>query len=306
MDKPGPSTASAAAVIALEARAVAKRFRGGVRALDGIDLDIPAGSICALVGPNGAGKSTLMKAWVGFERPSSGSVAVFGINPWRDKPAALDRIGYVSQKPALYRGLTVADHVALAGSLRSGFDSGLAERRLDELVIPLGQDTRTLSGGQQAQVMLALALGTHAQVFILDEPLASLDPLARREFLNVLVDAVRADGATAVLSSHVITDIEQACDRIVVLGGGRKILDESIGEAIASHRVSAAEVAPTMVGAQPVGTFPGPVGQRLTLWLVPRDRPVDATLRAATLDEVILGQLAASRAPRVRVEGPAA
>jgi ABC-2 type transport system ATP-binding protein len=149
--------------VALQARAVGKRFRGGVRALDGIDLDIPVGSICALVGPNGAGKSTLMKAWVGFERPSSGSVAVFGINPWRDKPAALDRIGYVSQKPALYRGLTVADHVALAGTLRSSFDPSLAIRRLDELAIPLGQDTRTLSGGQQAQVMLALALGPHAR-----------------------------------------------------------------------------------------------------------------------------------------------
>ena len=306
-----PGTASAGTapddgIVALQARAVAKRFRGGVRALDGIDLDIPVGSICALVGPNGAGKSTLMKAWVGFERPSSGSVAVFGINPWRNKPAALDRIGYVSQKPALYRGLTVADHVALAGSLRAEFDHGLAERRLDELAIPLGQDTRTLSGGQQAQVMLALALGTHARVFILDEPLASLDPLARREFLHVLVDAVRADGATAVLSSHVITDIEQACDRIVVLGGGRKILDESIGEALASHRISAAEATPAVPGAQPVGTFPGPVGQRLTLWQVPPERPEDPALRAATLEEVILGQLAASRPARPRAQVPAA
>ena len=306
MEQAGPGIPPDGGTVALQARAVAKRFRGGVRALDGIDLDIPAGSICALVGPNGAGKSTLMKAWVGFERPSSGSVAVFGINPWRNKPAALDRIGYVSQRPALYRGLTVADHVALAGSLRSSFDRGLAERRLAELAIPLGQDTRTLSGGQQAQVMLALALGTHARVFILDEPLASLDPLARREFLHVLVDAVRADGATAVLSSHVITDIEQACDRIVVLGGGRKILDESIGEAIGSHRVADAGAAPALAGARPVGTFPGPVSQRLTLWLVPPGGAQDPALRAATLEEVILGQLAASRAPRVRVESPVA
>ena len=292
---------------ALEAIAVGKRYsRRRPPALDGVDLAIPAGSITALVGPNGAGKSTLMKAWVGFERPSRGSVAVFGINPWRNKPAALDRIGYVSQRPALYRGLTVSDHVALAGSLRAGFDPGLAERRLDELAIPLSQDTRTLSGGQQAQVMLALALGTHAQVFILDEPLASLDPLARREFLHVLVDAVRAAGATAVLSSHVITDIEQACDRIVVLGGGQKILDEPIGKAIATHRVAAAEAIPATMGATPVGTFPGPTGQRLTLWLVPPDRPDDPALRMATLEEVILGQLAASRPPRARAHDPSA
>ena len=291
---------------ALQARAVAKRFRGGVRALDGIDLDIPVDSICALVGPNGAGKSTLMKAWVGFERPSSGSVAVFGINPWRDRPAALDRIGYVSQKPALYRGLTVADHVALAGSLRAGFDPGLTRRRLNELGIPLGQDTRTLSGGQQAQVMLALALGTHARVFILDEPLASLDPLARREFLHVLVDAVRADGATAVLSSHVITDIEQACDRLVVLGGGRKILDVPIAEAISSHRVATAAVSSAIADARPVGTFPGPLGERLTLWRVPPERAEDPALRGATLEEVILGQLAAGRLQGAPVERPAA
>ncbi len=292
---------------ALEAVAVGRRYaRRRPPALDGVNLAIPAGTITALVGPNGAGKSTLMKAWVGFERPSSGSVAVFGINPWRDKPAALDRIGYVPQRPALYRGLTVADHVSLAGTLRSGFDPGLAGRRLDELAIPLGQDTRTLSGGQQAQVMLALALGTHAQVFILDEPLASLDPLARREFLHVLVDAVRADGATAVLSSHVITDIEQACDRIVVLGGGRKILDESIGEVIATHRVSAADVIPATPEAELIGTFPGPAGERLTLWLAPGDRAGDPALRAATLEEVVLGQLAAIRVPRARAYGPAA
>jgi ABC-2 type transport system ATP-binding protein len=301
-----PEPDGPAEALALQARAVAKRYRGGVRALDGIDLDIPVGSICALVGPNGAGKSTLMKAWVGFERPSGGSVAVLGIDPWRDKPAALDCIGYVSQHPALYRGLSVADHVALAGSLRSGFDQTLTERRLDELSIPLGQDTRTLSGGQAAQVMLALALGTHAQVFILDEPLASLDPLARREFLYVLIDAVRTDGATAVLSSHVITDVEQACDRIVVLGGGRKVLDEPISAAIAAHWVSEADDVPTTNGVNRVATFLGPVGQPVTLWQMPPDRAADPALRAATLEEVVLGHLASSRPPRPLTPSPGA
>jgi ABC-2 type transport system ATP-binding protein len=289
--------------VALQARSISKRFRGGIRALDGLDLDIPIGSICALVGPNGAGKSTLMKAWVGFERPSGGAVAVFGIDPWRDKPAALDRIGYVSQKPTLYRGLTVADHVALAGSLRSGFDPALAERRLDELAIPLGQDTRTLSGGQQAQVMLALALGTHARVFILDEPLASLDPLARREFLHVLVDAVRADGATAILSSHVITDVEQACDRIVVLGGGRKVLDASIAAAVDGHRVATAGALPDSTVGNPVATFLDSAGQPITLWHVPSAGPADPAFRPATLEEVVLGQLAASRPQRAATQG---
>ncbi len=287
---------TSAAVPALAARAVAKRYRG-VRALDGIDLDIPAGSITALVGPNGAGKSTLMKAWVGFERPSRGSVAVLGIDPWRDRGAALDRLGYVSQRPALYRGLTVADHVALAVSLRPAFDAGLSERRLNDLDIPLGQDSRTLSGGQQAQVMLALALGTHAPVLVLDEPLASLDPLARREFLHVLVDGIRSDGATAVLSSHVITDIEQACDRIIVLGAGRMILDESIAEAVAAHRVADGDPAEP-AGATRVAAFPGSLGEPMTLWRFGHGLPAPAAFRPATLEELVLGRLASSRPAR--------
>jgi ABC-2 type transport system ATP-binding protein len=293
----GGTSPAATAEPALRARAVAKRYRGGVRALDGIDLDIPVGSITALVGPNGAGKSTLMKAWVGFERPSRGKVAVLGVDPWRDRAAALERLGYVSQRPALYRGLTVRDHVALAVSLRPGFDAQLSERRLDELDIPLGQDSRTLSGGQQAQVMLALALGTHAPVLVLDEPLASLDPLARREFLHVLVDAVRAEGATAVLSSHVITDIEQACDRIVVLGAGHKILDESIAAALAAHRVADGDPAGP-AGATRVAAFPGPLGELMTLWRLDDGRAVPPGFRQATLEELVLGRLASSRPPR--------
>jgi len=169
-----------------------------------------------------------------------------------------------------------------------------AERRLEQLDIPLGQDSRTLSGGQQAQVMLALALGTRAPVLVLDEPLASLDPLARREFLHVLVDAVRAAGATAVLSSHVITDIEQACDRIVVLGGGRKILDESIAEAVRAHRVVDGDPAPS-AGLQRVAAFPGPLGEPMTLWRSDGERPDPPGFRPATLEELVLGRLASSR-----------
>jgi ABC-2 type transport system ATP-binding protein len=153
---------------------------------------------------------------------------------------------------------------------------------------------------------VALALGTHARAFILDEPLASLDPLARREFLHILVDAVRADGATAVLSSHVITDVEQACDRLVVLGGGRKILDQPIGEAIAAHRLSAVDAQPTTPGAERIATFLGPVGQPVSLWLVAPGDPVDPVLRPATLEEVVLGHLALSRPQRAVSATPAA
>jgi ABC-2 type transport system ATP-binding protein len=144
-------------------------------------------------------------------------------------------------------------------------------------------------------VGLALALGTRAPVLLLDEPLASLDPLARREFLRVLVDAVRATGATALLSSHVITDIEQACDHLIVLGGGKKLLAVSIADAIAGHTVvdaSLPSVAPRPIGAEIVGSFPSPDGEPLTLVRGGGGRP-------ATLEEVVIGHLAAGRPSRV-------
>ncbi|MEO7667336.1 MAG: ABC transporter ATP-binding protein, partial [Dehalococcoidia bacterium] len=164
----------------LETHDLAKRYGRRTWALTGIDLAIPQGGITALVGPNAAGKSTLIKTWVGFERPTRGSVAVAGIDPWKDRSAALAHVGYIPQSPALYDALSVDDHLDLAVQLRPGFDRAYARRRLDELGIPGNQGARSLSGGQQAQVALALALGTRAKILLLDEPLASLDPLARR------------------------------------------------------------------------------------------------------------------------------
>lgn len=285
----------------LETHDIGKRYGRRHWALRHLDLAVPDGSITALVGPNGSGKSTLLKAWVGFERPSEGRLLVDGIDPWRNRKDAIRRIGYVPQSPSLYRELTVDEHVTMARTLRPGFDPAIARRRLDDLDIPLGAKASELSGGQQAQVGLALALGVRAPVLLLDEPLASLDPLARREFLHVLVDAVRADGATALLSSHVITDIEQACDRLLVLGGGRMLLDVSIHDAIAAHRV--VEVGATSpaadAGAAVIGAFPGPEGERLALIRSDGDDG-----RAATLEEVVLGHLAAGRRPRTaRADG---
>jgi ABC-2 type transport system ATP-binding protein len=283
-------------VAILETHDIGKRYRRRTWALRHVDLQVPDGSITALVGPNGSGKSTLLKAWVGFEPPTEGYLTVDGIDPWKDRAAAIERIGYVPQAPSLYRELTVDEHVRMAKSLRPRFDPSIARRRLDDLDIPLTSRADELSGGQQAQVGLALALAVRAPVLLLDEPLASLDPLARREFLHVLVDAVRADGATALLSSHVITDIEQACDRLIVLGAGATLLDLSIAGAIAEHRVIGASEA---AGAPPepgmiVGSFPGPAGERLSL--VRGDASIGG--RPATLEEVVLGHLAAARRPR--------
>lgn len=276
-----------------EAHGLGKRYRRRQWALRDVDVVVPPGSITALVGPNGAGKSTLIKAGVGFERPTAGRVLVDGVDPWRDRGEAIRRVGYVPQSPSLYRELSVDDHVRLAATLRPGFDVDLARRRLEQLAIPLASRADELSGGQQAQLGLALALGTRAPVLLLDEPLASLDPLARREFLHVLVEAVRADGSTALLSSHVITDIEQACDRLLVLGGGRKLLDLSIAESLAAHRI----VETLAPADEVVGTFMDTDGSLLSLVRTPSSSSPRG--RAATLEEVVLGHLAAGRAPQL-------
>ena len=270
----------------LEARGLAKRYRRGVWALGGIDLALPAGGITALVGPNAAGKSTLIKTWVGFEKPTRGSAAVMGVDPWRDRSRALANLGYVPQSPALYDGLSVDDHLDLALQLRPGFDRAYARDRLAQLDIPATAGARSLSGGQQAQVSLALALGTRAPILLLDEPLASLDPLARREFLHVLTDAVRVDGATTLLSSHIVTDVEQACDGLIVLGVGRVLLNDSVASALAGHAISASE------RTDAVASFASADGSRISLVRGAGDRP-------ATLEEVVLGYLASSRAPSV-------
>jgi ABC-2 type transport system ATP-binding protein len=294
----------------LEAHGFGKRYRRRTWALRGVDLTVPEGSITALVGPNGSGKSTLIRSWIGFERATEGRLSTGGVDPQRDRAAAVSRVGYVPQSPSLYRDLAVSDHVTLAGTLRDGFDEAMAARYVERLSIPLKARAGELSGGEQAQVGLALALATRAPILLLDEPLASLDPLARREFLHLMVEAVRAAGATALLSSHVITDIEQACDRLIVLGKGHTLLDLTVAEALAHHRIveGPPSVAAAAVGAESVvGSFPAPAGEPLSLVRTAAIAPVGVAPvgRPATLEEVVIGHLAAGRA-RARVVETAA
>jgi ABC-2 type transport system ATP-binding protein len=284
----------------LEAHGFGKRYRRRTWALRGVDLTVPEGTITALVGPNGSGKSTLIRAWIGFERATEGRLSTGGIDPQRDRKGAVERVGYVPQSPSLYRDLTIADHVNLAGTLRHGFDGPMAAGYVERLSIPLTAKASELSGGEQAQVGLALALATRAPILLLDEPLASLDPLARREFLHLMVEAVRAAGATALLSSHVITDIEQACDRLIVLGKGHTLLDLSVAEALAHHRVvegTAADAAAQAGADALVGAFPAPAGEPLALVRSAVVTAAGSPLvgRPATLEEVVIGHLAAGR-----------
>lgn len=285
-----PRADPAARPIALRAHGLTKRYRPGrPAALDRIDLDITTGGITALVGPNGAGKSTLIRCFLGFERPTKGFVTVDGIDPARDRAKALSRIGYVGQETGLYRQLTANEHLELAGTLRPGFDrSGAAERLVDR-DIPLAVSTAELSGGQQAQVALSLALGTRAPVLLLDEPVARLDPLARRDFLTVLRDACRAEGITVLLASHIIGDLDGVSDSLVVLAPAAVVFHGSIDEARSGHAVVPASADIPLDDV--VATFTGVTGRRTSL--VRRPGTGDASL-----DDVVLGYLAAATVAR--------
>jgi len=265
-----------------------KRYRKLV-ALRDLTVKIAAGGVIALLGPNGAGKSTLLKLCIGFESPSAGHMTVCGIDPARDRRAAVASIGYVPQSPGLYRDISVEDHLAIARAIRPGFDVAHARERLLALGIRLKASPAQLSGGQQAQVCLAVALGTRAPLLLLDEPLASLDPLARREFLAIARDSARSGDVTIVLSSHVISEIDEVADRILVLGDGVVLYHDTVAASIAGHRVLEAGAVPT--DAQIVGNFPGRRDERHVLVRSP-----DASLgRDGTLEEVVMGYLAAGR-----------
>jgi ABC-2 type transport system ATP-binding protein len=264
-----------------------KRYRRR-EALKAISLEIPDGGVTALVGPNGAGKSTLLKLCIGFERPTSGHLEVNGVDPVRQRARSIASIGYVPQTASLYRDLSVADHLRLASAIRRGFDAAHARERLRPLGIPVNARVGELSGGEQSQVCLAIALGTRAPLLLLDEPLANLDPLARRDFLRVARLAAD-DGTTVVLSSHALSEIEETADRLLVLGEGRVLYDDTVEHSIATHRVI--DAGADLDGVQVVASFPGRADQMHVL-----GRTTSAGVgRPPTLEEVVLGYLAEAR-----------
>jgi ABC-2 type transport system ATP-binding protein len=205
-------------------------------ALQDVDLKLPAGRIIGLVGPNGAGKTTLMKLAVGLLAPTSGQIEVFGASPWKQPLQVLRRVGYVAQEHPLYATFTVRDMLTFGKKLNQVWDENLAVSRLDQLGIPLNQHTNQLSTGQHAQVALVLALAKKPDLLILDEPIGSLDPLARKEFLRVLLDEAASVGQTVLLSSHQIADLEKVCDYLIILSSSRLLVSEDIEQLTATHQ----------------------------------------------------------------------
>jgi ABC-2 type transport system ATP-binding protein len=218
----------------LDAEALGKRY-GRRWALRDCTLTIPAGRVTGLVGPNGAGKSTLLNLAVGLLRPTSGQISVLGGQPG-DGPDQLSKVGYVAQDTPTYAGLSIADHLRLGARLNPGWDMALASDRINQLGLDPSQRAGRLSGGQRAQLALTLAVAKRPQLLLLDEPVASLDPLARREFLATLMGFVAEHGASVVLSSHVVADLERVCDHLVVLAASRVALIGDVDDLLSSHR----------------------------------------------------------------------
>jgi ABC-2 type transport system ATP-binding protein len=221
----------------LEARGLGKRYRR-LWALADCTLSVPAGHVVGLVGPNGAGKSTLLNLAVGLLAPDAGTIEVLGSRPAAG-PAQLDRVGYLAQDAPVYAGLSVADHLKLGAHLNTGWDAELARGRVGRLDLDLHQKAGTLSGGQRAQLALTLAIAKHPELLVLDEPVASLDPLARREFLADLMEATAEQELSVVLSSHLVADLERVCDYLIVLVGSRVRVAGPVDELLATHRLLA-------------------------------------------------------------------
>ncbi|MFC6016194.1 ABC transporter ATP-binding protein [Plantactinospora solaniradicis] len=218
---------------ALRADGLTKRY-GRRPALTDCHLDIPRGRVIGLVGPNGAGKSTLLQLACGLITPTSGTLEVLGSRP-ATNAAQLARVAFVAQDTPVYAALTVADHLRMGARLNPSWDAGLASRRIGQIGLDPRQKAGRLSGGQRAQLALTLAVAKRPELLIFDEPAAALDPLARDGFLHNLMSFVAELGASAVLSSHLLADVERVCDYLIVLGGSRVQVAGDVRDLLASH-----------------------------------------------------------------------
>jgi ABC-2 type transport system ATP-binding protein len=285
-------SATVDAEVAVETRGLGKCF-GSTWALRDCDVRVPRGRVAALVGPNGAGKTTLLRLLVGLSTPTRGEVQVLG-GPPEQSPGFLASVGYLDQRTPLYARLSVGDHLSLGAHLNPRWDGEDVRAQLSRLRIPLDRAVGQLSGGQRAQVALRLALAKRPRLLLLDEPVAALDPLARREFLASLAEAVVDADVTVLLSSHLLAVLERVCDYLVLLSAGSTQLVGDIDEIVAGHRVlvgprdAAAQVARrfTVVKATHAG--------RQSRLLVRADAPLLGPSWEATdigLEEIILAYM---------------
>jgi ABC-2 type transport system ATP-binding protein len=286
---------------AIETTVLEKKY-GRRAALTDCSLTIPEGHVVGLVGPNGAGKSTLLHLAVGLLEPSAGNISVLGDRP-RSHPAFVSRVGFLAQDSPTYARFTVDQHLRMGAELNPAWDQAFAADRIEQLNLDPRQRTGTLSGGQRAQLALTLAVAKRPELLLLDEPVASLDPLARREFLQTLMEIVAVQGISVVLSSHLIADLERVCDYLVVLVSGQVAVTGEVDELMATHhRISGPRRDPATLPASQTVIEESHVDKQSTL-LIRSDEPIldpAWTVAPVTLDDIVLGymRLARDGAPR--------
>ena len=243
-------------VPALRTQHLGRRYGKKVWGLRDCTLEVPVGAVAALVGPNGAGKTTLLEMIIGLLKPTEGQVSVFGETSRADTAATLARVGYVAQDHPLYRDFSVADMFRLGGHMNPSWDQELAAARMEALGIPLKRKVKSLSGGQRAQVSLSMALAKRAPLVVLDEPVSSLDPVARLEFMRDVMASAADNTLTFLISSHVVSELERFCDWLIILAHGQVQLSGSADDLLAAHRLL------TVPRATPDGELPGLVIHR--------------------------------------------
>ncbi|MGW1272733.1 ABC transporter ATP-binding protein [Streptomyces sp. NPDC002491] len=283
----------------LSARGLGKRYKRGW-ALQDCTFGLPRGRVSALVGPNGAGKSTLMSLATGLLTPTEGAMRVLGEAPGRR--GAHPRLAFLAQDKPLYRGFTVEEMLRAGRALNQRWDAAYARSLTDAAGVPAKARISTLSGGQRTRVALAVALGRRPELIVLDEPLADLDPLAREEVMQVLMQEVAETGMTVLLSSHVLADLDGICDHLLLLAGGRVMLAGDVEDLLAAHRL--------MIGPNRGPEGPLPAGavvesrrtERQVTVLV-RDPEADTPgweSHEPTLEELTMAYLRSSRAAAAR------
>ena len=283
----------------LEAEGLGKKY-GRRWALRDCSLSVPPGSVVALVGPNGAGKTTLLHLAVGLLRPTSGAITILGT---RADGSQLGRVGFVAQNTPAYDGLTVVDHLRMGAWLNETWDRHLADDRIERLDLDPRQRAGSLSGGQRAQLGLTLAIAKRPELLLLDEPVASLDPLARREFLQDLMEVVAEHGVTVVLSSHLIADLERVCDFLVVLADSHVQLAGDVPTLLSTHyRLSGPRRA---TGSLPSGFAviqESHTDKQTTLLVRTDDAILDPawSVTPVTLDDLVLAYMSQARDAKPR------
>ena len=277
---------------AIEARGLGKRY-GHRWALADCTLAIPAGHVVGLVGPNGAGKTTLISLATGMLAPTAGTIEVLGGLP-ASGPGQLARVGYVAQDTPTYAGLSVADHLRLGAHLNPRWDAGLARRRIEQLGMDPGQKAGRLSGGQRAQLALTLALAKRPELLILDEPIASLDPVARREFLQVLMHVTAEQELSVVMSSHLVADLERVADYLVVLVDSRVRITGEVDDLLATHHLLTGprRAAATLPASQEVITD-SHAGRQSTFLVRSSEPVIDPawTVEPVSLEDLVLAYM---------------